>query len=480
MPLQTQGLGHAENMSTPSAPSREVVRIKKIVPPTFIYLFGALGGILFGFDTGVISGALLFIQEDIPLTSFGQGAVVSGVLLGAMIGGLGVSSLADRYGRKRMIILASLIFVLGAAGCAVSTSMWLLIGARVVLGIAVGAASALVPMYLSEVAPAERRGSISGLNQLMIMIGILSAYLINLAFSGAAHGWRLMLGFAVVPALLMLLGGLFLPESPRYLATVGREGEARVVLTALRGKGNPQVVEAELEDIKSASDTPKGSFKDIFAPWIRPALVGGLGLAILVQFVGCNTVIYYAPTTFTRIGMGKSAALLSTVGIGALEVIVTAIAVSVMDRFKRRSLLTFGAAGMAISLTVLGLVHLVGAEGSTLLSVVTVAFTTIYIMFFASTWGPITWITIGEVFPLSVRGQAVGFCTSMDWLANLVVALTFPVLLAHMGTSVFLIYAAVCFFSLWFVNAKMFETRGRSLEDIEDSLRNSWKAKQAH
>ncbi len=446
---------------------------QRIVPPAFIYVFGALGGLLFGFDTGVISGALLFIRENISLSSFGEGAVVSGVLLGAMIGGIGVSSLADKYGRKRMIIVSSIIFAIGAIGCALAPGMWTLILARIVLGVAVGAASALVPMYLSEMAPAARRGSISALNQLMIMIGILTAYLVNLWFSNFNHSWRLMLGFAVIPSILMLIGGLFLPESPRYLAGIGQESRARLILEGLRGPANTNLVNAEMKEIEEASNVPKGKFSDIFEPWMRPALVSGLGLAILVQFVGCNTVIYYAPTTFTQIGMGKNAALLSTVGIGVFEVIVTVIAVVVMDRFKRRTLLMFGAAGMGLSLTVLGLVNLIGSDGSSTKAIITVVFTTIYIMFFASTWGPLTWVTIGEVFPLFVRGQAVGFCSSMDWLANLVVALTFPVLLSVMGTSVFLIYAVVCFFTLWFIRYKMFETRGRSLEDIEEGMRKA-------
>lgn len=451
--------------------STAVVQARKTVSPSFIYVFGALGGALFGFDTGVISGALLFIKQDIALTSFTEGCVVSGVLLGAMIGGIGISSLADKYGRKKMLILASLIFIVGALGCAFSNGMWMLIAFRVILGLAVGAASALVPMYLSEMAPAERRGTISGLNQLMIMVGILISYITNYAFAGFSHGWRIMLGFAVVPAALMLLGGIFLPESPRYLVSQGRVDDARAILAGLRGSNRMDQVNEEVDGIIESNKVPHGSFKDIFADWVRPALVSGLGLAVLVQFVGCNTVIYYAPTTFTAIGMGTNAALISTIGIGALEVVVTIIAVAVMDKFKRRSLLTFGAAGMGISLTVLGLVHLIGGEGSQTMAIITVIATTVYICFFASTWGPITWITIGEVFPLHVRGEAVGFCSSMDWLANLVVALIFPLLLEAFGTATFLIFAVICYLSLLFIKFQMFETRGKSLEEIEAGLR---------
>jgi sugar porter (SP) family MFS transporter len=435
----------------------------------FIYFFGALGGLLFGYDTGVISGAILFIKSDMALTPFAQGVVVSSILLGAIIGAAAISPLSDKYGRRKMVLVSALIFIVGSAASALCSNAAGLIAARIVLGVAVGGASALVPLYLAEMAPAKSRGTLSTLNQLMITIGILSAYIVNLAFAGWTHGWRIMLGFAALPAVFLFIGTLFLPESPRWLVCKGFEDKAFEILKFIR----KSAIKEEISEIKNACVKEEAKLKDLFTAWIRPALVIGIGLAVFQQIIGCNTVIYYAPTILTAAGFGASSAILSTVGIGALNVLVTVLALFIMDKFDRRKMLIFGSCGMAAALISLFAFSQFAASAGDILPYVTLAACCLYIFFFALTWGPIMWIMIGEVFPLRIRGLGVGVSSVANWTANLAVALTFPYLLSKTGESVFLIFGIMAVLSVFFVKFKVIETRGRSLESIEQSLKTA-------
>ncbi len=434
----------------------------------YIYFFGALGGLLFGYDTGVISGALLYIRAQMHLTSFEQGLVVSAVLLGAIIGAAVISPLSDRYGRKKMVLLSALIFLIGAILSGISPNAAILIIARIILGVAVGGASALVPMYLAEISPARIRGTLSSLNQLMIMTGILLAYIIDYAFANFTNGWRYMLAFAALPAIILLIGGAVLPESPRFLYKIGRIDDAKKVLTRLRG--NTKEVDEELSTIEKSSQQESGTLKDLFSKLVHPALVIAVGLCIFQQITGCNTVLYYAPTIFSQVGLGNSAAILGTVGIGVVSVITTAVAVVIMDKFNRRTLLNFGSIGMAISLFTLAIVTNFAEKGSGLSAWIVMIALAVYIVFFSATWGPIAWVVMAEVFPLNVRGLGTGFASVIDWFADLIVSLTFPVLLAWMGTSIFAVYGIISVLAIVFVSKFVFETRGRSLEDIEQEL----------
>ncbi|WP_137597053.1 sugar porter family MFS transporter [Paucilactobacillus kaifaensis] len=433
----------------------------------FIYFFGALGGILFGYDTGVISGAILFIQKQLHLDTWQQGWIVSGVLLGALVGAIIIGPMSDKIGRRKMVLSVAVIFFIGAIGCGIAPEFWSLVSFRFVLGIAVGGASTLVPMYLSEVAPAEMRGTLSSLNQLMIMTGIFLAYVTNYAWSGMYHGWRIMLAAAAVPAAILFIGGLFLPESPRFLVRVGKIDQARGVLGQLR---DADEVEAELNDIEDKAKIQMGGWKELFSKVARPALIIGIGLAIFQQVMGCNTVLYYAPTIFTDIGFGVSAALLAHIGIGIFNVIVTAIAVVIMDKVNRKTMLIVGAVGMALSLFTLGIaMHY--SHGSMSAAYIAAIALTIYIAFFSATWGPVMWVMIGEVFPLNIRGLGVGLSGTVNWTANMIVSLTFPTLLAALGTeTLFIGYGVLCVLSIWFVHSGVFETRGKSLEQIEGYL----------
>lgn len=436
----------------------------------FVYFFGALGGLLFGYDTGVISGAILFIQKQLHLDSWQQGWVVSAVLLGSIIGAAVIGPMSDKYGRKKLVLLSSIIFFVGALGSAFSPEFWSLIIFRVILGMGVGASSALVPTYLAELSPADKRGAMSSLFQLMVMTGILLAYITNYLFSGIYTGWRWMLGFAALPAILLFLGALILPESPRFLAKSGNSDAAKEVLATMNGN-NMNVVNSELDNIKQQAKIKSGGWKELFSSFVHPALIIGIGLAIFQQVMGCNTVLYYAPTIFTDVGFGVSAALIAHIGIGIFNVIVTAVAVMIMDKIDRRKMLMGGSIGMGISLLIMSIsMHF--SNGSSFAAWICVLALTIYIAFFSATWGPVMWVMIGEVFPLSIRGLGNSFASVINWSANMIVSLTFPPLLNFFGTgSLFIGYAVLCFLSIWFVKTKVFETRNKSLEEIENTLR---------
>lgn len=436
----------------------------------FIYFFGALGGLLFGYDTGVISGAILFIQKQLHLGSWQQGWVVSAVLLGAVLGAAIIGPSSDKYGRRKLLLLSAIIFFVGAIGSAFSPEFWTLIVSRIILGMAVGAASALIPTYLAELAPADKRGTVSSLFQLMVMTGILVAYITNYSFSGMYTGWRWMLGFAAIPAAILFFGGLILPESPRFLVKSGRTDEANAVLMNMNND-NKEAVDAELAQIKQQANIKSGGWSELFSKFVRPSLVIGIGLAIFQQVMGCNTVLYYAPTIFTDVGFGVSAALLAHIGIGIFNVIVTAVAVAIMDKIDRTKMLIGGAIGMGISLFVMSF-GMKFSGGSHVAAIISVIALTIYIAFFSATWGPVMWVMIGEVFPLNIRGLGNSFASVINWAANMVVSLTFPSLLDFFGTgSLFIGYGVLCFISIWFVHKFVFETRNRSLEEIEATLR---------
>ena len=253
-----------------------------------IYFFGALGGLLFGYDTGVISGAILFIEKDLGTTPFLNGLIVSSLLVGAMIGAALCGPLADGLGRRRLVLLAAVIFCVGAIGAALAPNAAMLVLFRVILGLAVGAASLIVPLYLAEMAPTEIRGALSSLNQLMIVSGILVAYIVNYALA-ASEAWRWMVGLAVLPSLILLVGMYFAPETPRWLVSKDRDDEAREVLRRTRDEAS---VESELEEIRRIEELEEeGGLRELMAPWVRPALVAGMGLAILQQIIGINNKI---------------------------------------------------------------------------------------------------------------------------------------------------------------------------------------------
>jgi SP family sugar:H+ symporter-like MFS transporter len=441
-----------------------------------IYFFGALGGLLFGYDTGVISGALLFIPNDFKLTPFLQGAIVAALLLGAMVGAAFAGRLSDRMGRRKLIIIAAVVFTLGALLAAVAPTVTVLVVARFIIGLAVGSAALVVPLYLSEIAPTEIRGAISSLNQLMIVGGILVAFIVN-AILASSGDWRLMLGLAAVPSLILLVGMLFMPETPRYLVHAGEEDTARQVLEDLPGDESPRERIEEIREVEEHEETGAGLRGLWQAKWVRPALLIATGLAVFQQLVGINTIIYYAPTTLTNVGFAKTSAIYANLIIGVINVAMTVVAIRIIDRVGRKPMLYAGVAGMVASLLILGISlsalptpHHPGDPAA----IITLVCLATFIASFAATWGPVVWVMIPEVLPLSVRGTAMGVAVFGNWAANFAVSQTFPALLKGLGPGpVFLGYAVLGILAGVFVKIFVAETKGRSLEEIEADLQRA-------
>src|SRR5437763_3098063 len=396
-----------------------------------IYFFGALGEILFGYDTGVISGALLFIPNGFKRSPFLQGAIVAGLLLGAMVGAALAGWLSDRLGRRRLIMIAALVFIAGALVCAFAPTVAVLVAGRVILGFAVGSAALVVPLYLSEIAPTEIRGAITSLNQLMIVSGILVAFIVN-AILASSGDWRLMLGLAAVPAVVLLVGMIFMPETPRYLVHAGEEQSAREVLEELPGEERPRERIEEIHEVEQVEEGESGLAALFRAKWVRPALIVACGLAIFQQLVGINTIIYYAPTTLTNVGFAKTSAIYANLIIGVINVGMTIIAIKIIDRVGRRPMLFAGGAGMITSLLVLGVANSVlptPHHPGDPAAIITLICLGTFIAAFAATWGPVVWVMLPEVLPLSVRGTAVGVAVFCNWAAHFLVSQTFPPLL---------------------------------------------------
>jgi MFS transporter, SP family, sugar:H+ symporter len=440
-----------------------------------IFFFGALGGLLFGYDTGVISGAILFITDEFTLSPFMQGAVVAALLLGAMVGAAAAGALSDRLGRRRLIILAAITFTVGAVAAAAAPSAGALVAARFVLGLAVGSAALVVPLYLSEIAPTKIRGAIASLNQMMIVVGILAAFVVN-AILASSGDWRLMLGLAAVPSLVLLVGMAFMPETPRFLVRTGEEDEARDVLEEVRSDGSrADEPERKIEEIREVDEKEEGGGLELLKEsWVRPALVVAIGLAVLQQLIGINTIIYYAPTTLTSVGYGPESAIYANLVIGTLNVAATIVAIRIVDRVGRKPMLLGGLVGMVTSLTVLGLSSELLAEPTSAgdpAAVITLLCLAGFIISFAATWGPVVWVMLPEVLPLSVRGTAMGVAVCLHWGANFLVSQSFPIMLdAWSAGPVFLGYAVIGVLAFFFVRGLVPETKGRSLEEIEAAL----------
>ncbi len=424
-----------------------------------------LGGLLFGYDTGVIASALLFIEPDFGLSSFGSGLVVAAVPIGAVAGALFAGRLSDSYGRWLMIVVSAAVFIAGALGSAAAGGEAVLVIARVIVGAAIGLASACAPVYISEVAPPDVRGRLVTFFQLSVTVGIVVAYGVGLAFEPSGE-WRWMLGLGAVPAIALLIGMLRMPQSPRWLVMVGRGYDARATLARIR-VDDPAAIDAELEEISESIVSEPGDWRDLLQPVARAALLVGVGLAILQQVSGINTVIYFAPTIVGYTGIdSNSAAILASVAVGVVNVGMTVVAIRLLDRAGRRPLLLWGTALMCLALCSLAAVFMAGAGGD-LGSVVAIGSLMLYVGAFAVSLGPIFWLLNAELYPLKIRSKAASVGTMANWAFNFIVSLTFLLLIDALGQSgAFLFYAAICALTFAFCKALVPETKGRPLEEI--------------
>jgi sugar porter (SP) family MFS transporter len=429
-----------------------------------------LGGLLFGYDTGVIAGALLFIKPDFHLGSFEAGLVVAAVPIGAIAGAAVAGPLSDGKGRRGTILLSAVIFAIGALGSAAAPGTSALVIARLVVGVAIGVASATAPVYISEVAPPDKRGFLVTFFQLAVTVGIVVAYLVGLAFNSGGE-WRWMLGLGAVPAVILAIGMLEMPQSPRWLVMAGKDYVARVTLSKIR-EDDPAAIDKELEEIKESLAVKAGGWRDLAHPVVKAALFVGVGLAVLQQVTGINTVIYYAPTIVQYTGINSSSsAILAAVGVGVVNVGMTVVALRALDRAGRRPLLLGGVSAMVVSLLALGAAF-IGGGGSTGSSIVAIGSLMLYVAAFAISLGPIFWLMNAEIYPLSVRSKAAAVGTMANWTFNAIVSLTFLVLIDALGrTGAFWLYAGIGLLTLWFCWRFVPETKGLHLEDITEIFR---------
>jgi sugar porter (SP) family MFS transporter len=408
-------------------------------------------GVLFGYDISAINDAVVFMQEHFALSSLDRGLVVSALLLGALVGALGAGRLADTWGRRRSIVVAGLAAAAGALLAGLAQNVVMLLGGRVIIGLAVGVTSAIAPLYIAELAPARSRGSMVALYQLSLTLGILAALAVGVVFTPTAN-WRIMIAAGAVPALAQVLAMAIVPESPRYLMARGRLEDARRVLSRLRPAAD---VDREMDEMAHVDRaTAHTSFRDVFA--------------LMNALVGVGAVIYYSTDIFQTAGVGN--AEVASLSVGALNTVMTIVAVFLIARFRRRPLLFVGLTGIVISLIVAGVSLLVPSPGW-----VTIVGLLGFIASFAISAGPIAWLIVAEVFPLAIRGRAASFATSTNWAANFVLALLFPLFVGTPGDPVrvgiaFCIYAAISAGFIVFTARLVPETKDRTLEEIEADL----------
>lgn len=433
-----------------------------------VAIIASLGGLLSGYDTGVISGALLFINETWVMPDTLQGFLVSSVLIGAVIGAATNGILADIFGRKKIIMATAVIFIMGSILCAFAPNVYVLILSRIFVGFAVGIVNFVVPLYLSEISPKNLRGTLVSLYQWAITSGILFSYFINAVFAHAVYSWRWMLFAGVVPGLILFTGMCFMSDTPRWLVSKKREDEAKKVFQKIE----PDIdAEKEIAEIKN---TVKTDEKVTFQKWMIMPFVVGIGIMFAQICTGINTIIYYAPTIFKTAGFDSNiAAIYATTGIGIVNFLMTIVAVFFTDRLGRKPLLYFGLTGVMLSLFALGTSFaFVDTLGENLKWVAVGSLIT-YIICFAMSLGPIGWILVSEVFPLKIRGIAMSICTVSNFAFNFIVVASFPVLLHRIGGAwTFWIFALVSLLCIVFVYFFVPETKGISLEDIESNLKN--------
>jgi MFS transporter, SP family, sugar:H+ symporter len=452
----------------------------------FLSTIAAIGGFLFGFDSGVINGTVGALQQAFDSDAVGTGFNVASMLLGCAFGAFFAGTLADKFGRKPVLLVTAVAFIISAWGSGAAVSSLYFVMARILGGFAVGAASVLVPAYISEIAPPKVRGALTTLMQLMIVVGLFLAFVSNYNIAGGAGGassefwggyqaWQWMFWIEILPAAIFFAGLLFIPESPRYLVAAGKVDEARIVLSSL---SNGEDVDEKIRDIQSTlEENRKPRLSDIISKHtgkIQPIVWVGLGLTTLQQFTGINVVFYYGATLWQAAGFTEENALLQNVISGSVNVLFTFVAIALVDKVGRKPLLLIGALGQAVMLGILALIFgtaSVTADGSLMLDgnmgLYALLSANGYIAFFAFTWGPIMWVMLGEMFPNQFRGAALAVAGLIHWGSNFTITMTFPILLASIGLGFsYGIYAGFGVIAYFFVKRFVKETKGRTLEDM--------------
>ncbi|GAA3287228.1 sugar porter family MFS transporter [Nesterenkonia halobia] len=441
-----------------------------------IYLFGALGGLNWGYDTGVISAALIYLREEFQMDSWTEGWVVTGLILGAIVGAAVGGRMSDKFGRWKVLMATAVTFIIAPLGMAAAPTTEVLFIFRVIVGLGAGLAAVTLPVYLSEIAPARIRGKVTAFYALAIVSGQFLGFIIGLAFA-PMESWRWMLGLSVVPSVLFTIGLFFIWETPRWLVKKGREDEAKQVLLYDRTEEEASAELQEIHVIQQAEEAAGAqNLKALLQAWVRPILVVGLGLAILQQIMGINSIIYYAPTTLQNVGFSDQAAVASNLIIGIMNILAVWLALTYADRWGRKPLLIAGAVGTCLSLGVLAFTNLVLPEpdGFGLVGIVTLVCMAVYIFMFQASWGSMVWVMLGEIFPLGIRAAAMGVATTALWVGNGIVSLGFPPVLEAVGVGwLFTGFAVICLGALIFTWRRVPETKGRSLEEIESTFRNT-------
>ncbi len=431
-----------------------------------ISVVAALGGLLFGFDTAVISGTINFIQPYFGLSEAGLGWTVSSLLFGCIAGVILAGKAGDHYGRKKVLMFAAMLFFISAVGSASAHVLIYFVAARILGGLAVGVASILSPMYIAEIAPAKYRGSLVSMNQLAIVIGILVAFFTNyLLVDTGINNWRWMLLVMAAPAILLFFSLFLVPESPRWLVARQRNVEALAVLIKTSGE---ELAKSELQEIEETLKNHKESvFRDLTEPKIRKLVFIGIILAVFQQITGINTIMYYAPKIFASLGDSNQSALLQTLAIGCTNVVFTFIAIAFIDRFGRKLLLLIGSGGMMIFL--LGLSSLYFMKQTS--GIMVLVFILGYIACFCASLGPVVWVVISELFPNRLRSKGMSVAIVALWIACTIVSVAFPIMLEKLsGGITFLIFAVICLANLLYVWQYVPETKGKTLEELEHEL----------
>jgi len=429
----------------------------------------ALGGFLLGFDSAVISGAVPFIKSYFLLNEIQLGWSVSCLILGAMLGNSVAGPLSDRYGRKNVLIVTSLLFAVSAVSSALATQFGFFIVARIVGGIGVGGAILIAPIYIAEMAPAEKRGQLVSFNQLNIVLGISAAYFSNyFLLEIGDNNWRWMLGVEAIPAIIYFSALFIVPRSPRWLYSHGNKLQARIILEKIGGAAYAKTCLAEIQE-SFDKQTTKASLNQVFKRKYGFILLIGLTIAFFQQITGINAVMYYAPTIFEQAGGGTKAAFMQAVVVGLTNLVFTLIAINLIDRLGRKSLLMVGAAGMTVALSVLGFSFNKPIEDiNTVIVLISVLF---YVASFAISFGPVMWVLLSEIFPNMIRGFAISIVGFFNSLVSFSVTLVFPWELTHVWPSgTFFIFGGMAFLGLLFAMFLVPETKGKSLEQIEKEL----------